>query len=88
MFDNLAVTFYNNVVAAYDEYVAHRDLPEAGRDKHLRTAVAAATALYHFREHLPASLSAALAGCCNHARPQSLGHAAQGRWRVRLERPT
>lgn len=57
MFDNLAVTFYNNVVAAYDEYVAHRDSPAAGRDRHLRTAVEAATALYHFREHLPDSLS-------------------------------
>lgn len=60
MFDDLAVTFYNNVVAAYDEYAAHRDSPEAGRDKHLRTAVAAATALYHFRKHLPASLNAAM----------------------------
>lgn len=60
MFDNLAVTFYNNVVAAYDEYVSHRDSAEAGRDKHLRTAVAAASALYHFREHLPASLNAAM----------------------------
>ena len=58
MFDNLAATFYNNVVAAYDEYVDHRDSTTAGRDRHLRTAVAAATALYHFREHLPDSLRA------------------------------
>ena len=60
MFDDLAVTFYNNVVATYDEYVAHRVSPEAGRDRHLRTAVAAAAALYHFREHLPASLNAGM----------------------------
>jgi len=60
MFDDLAATFYNNIVAAYDEYVGHRDSPEAGRDKHLRTAVAAAIALYHFREHLPASLNTAI----------------------------
>lgn len=58
VFDNLAVTFYNNVIAAYDEYVEHRDSPAAGRDRHLRTAVATATALYHFREHLPESLGA------------------------------
>lgn len=58
MFDDLAVTFYNNVVAAYDEYVAHRDSSAAGRDRHVRTAVAAATALYHFREHLPDGLRA------------------------------
>jgi hypothetical protein len=60
MFDDLAVTFYNNVVASYDEYAAHRDSPAAGRDRHLRTAVAAATALYHVREHLPPSLSASM----------------------------
>lgn len=58
VFDNLAATFYNNVVAAYDEYIVHRDSSAAGRDRHLRTAVTAATALYHFREHLPDSLRA------------------------------
>ena len=58
VFDNLAIVFYNNVVAAYDEYVEHRDAPAAGQYRHLRTALAAATALYHFREHLPDSLSA------------------------------
>jgi hypothetical protein len=56
MFDDLAATFHHNVVAAYDEYVAQRDIKSAGRDRHLRTAVAAAVALYHFREHLPAGL--------------------------------
>lgn len=56
MFGNLSLTFYNNVVAAYEEYAQHRDAPAAGRDRHLRTALAASTALYHFREHLPEGL--------------------------------
>lgn len=58
MFYSAADTFYKNVVAAYDEYVAHRDSCEAGQEQHLRTAVGAAVALYHFREHLPAGLKA------------------------------
>ncbi|MBA3879269.1 MAG: hypothetical protein C0500_06100 [Sphingobium sp.] len=58
VFDSLAATFYHNVVAAYDEYVEHRDSTSAGRDRHLRTAVNAAIALYHFREHLPDILRA------------------------------
>jgi hypothetical protein len=60
MFDDVAVMFYNNVVEAYGEYVAHRDSREAGRDRHLRTAIAASTALYHFREYLPAHLRASV----------------------------
>lgn len=58
MFYSAADTFYKNVVAAYDEYVGRRDNNEAGQDQHLRTAVAAATSLYHFREHLPPGLKA------------------------------
>lgn len=58
MFGDLAVTFYNNVVEAYDDYASHRDSPSAGRDRHLRTALEIATSLYHFREHLPERLSA------------------------------
>jgi hypothetical protein len=60
MFDDPVLTFYNNVVAAYDEYAAQRDSETAGRDRHLRTAVAAASVLYHFREHLPPSLRASV----------------------------
>lgn len=56
MYRSVASNFYHNVVAAYDEYAANRDSPHSGRDKHLRTAIAAATALYHFREHLPGEL--------------------------------
>jgi hypothetical protein len=54
LFDDVAAIFYNNVVSAYEDYVAHRDSGSAGRDAHLRSAIEAATALFHFREHLPA----------------------------------
>lgn len=58
MYRSVAANFYHNVVAAYDEYTTNRDSPNSGRDKHLRTAIAVATALYHFREHLPGDLRA------------------------------
>ncbi len=54
MFDDVASIFYNSVIPAYEDYVAHRDGSSAGRDRHLRSAVETATALFHFREHLPA----------------------------------
>ena len=53
MFDDLASMFYNNVVAAYGAYVTSRDSDLSGRSSHTRTAIDAATALFHFREHLP-----------------------------------
>lgn len=53
MFDSLAATFYEKVVGAYDAYIAERDANSSGRYRHLRTALAAASELYHFREHLP-----------------------------------
>lgn len=58
MFHSPAHTFYQNVVPTYDEYVRHRDALVGGYGQHLRTAIAAATALYHFREHLPPELAA------------------------------
>ncbi len=57
MFDDLGALFMNSVVAAYDDYVAKRDATKSGRDKHLRAAIELATALFHFREHLPAQLA-------------------------------
>lgn len=45
--------FYHEVVAAYDEYVAARDRGVSGRLQHRRAALNVATALFHFREHLP-----------------------------------
>jgi hypothetical protein len=53
MFDDLASLFYHNVVSAYDQYAAIRDENTSGRNRHTRAAIEAATALYHFREHLP-----------------------------------
>lgn len=46
--------FYNNVVVAYDGYATNRDSDISGRSSQMRTAIEAATALFHFREHLPA----------------------------------
>ena len=53
MFDDLASLFYHNVVSAYDQYVSVRDGNTSGRNRHTRTALETATALFHFREHLP-----------------------------------
>lgn len=54
MFQNLAVYFYENVVASYEAYVREREADTSGRFRHLRTAVQCASVLYHFREHLAA----------------------------------
>jgi hypothetical protein len=81
MFDSLANTFYLNTVAAYDEYVKHRDANVAGLDRHTRAAVAAAIALYHFREHLPAemrpSVQAAIEACPEYALIQGVANAGK-----------
>jgi hypothetical protein len=53
VFDDLASLFYHNVVSAYDQYVAIRDGNTSGRSRHTHTALEAAAALFHFREHLP-----------------------------------
>jgi len=54
MFQNLAVYFYQNVVASYEAYVREREAETSGRFRHLRTAVQCASVLFHFREHLTA----------------------------------
>lgn len=81
MFDNLANTFYLNAVAAYDEYVKHRDANVAGLDRHTRSAVAAAIALYHFREHLPAGIRPTVQGateaCPEYALIQGVANAGK-----------
>ena len=51
MFDDLPSLFYQDVVSTYD--VAARDGNTAGRSHQTRTALDAAAALFHFREHLP-----------------------------------
>lgn len=53
MFDDLAAYFHENVVAAYEEYLHIRATQKAGRSSDVRSGITAASALYHFREHLP-----------------------------------
>ncbi len=53
MFDDVAGLFYENVLASYANYVEQRDKSTSGRSKLTRTAIEAATALFHFREHMP-----------------------------------
>jgi len=55
MFDDLSAYFHEHVVAAYVHYRKTRDEPKAGVSRDLQAAAAAANALFHFREHLPAS---------------------------------
>jgi hypothetical protein len=53
MFHNIYSYYHENVVASYNAY---RDLCEdgiAGGSRDLRTALTAASALFHFRDHLP-----------------------------------
>lgn len=53
MFDDIAAYFHENVVESYITYRNIRKIKEYGLSKDLRSAVIAATALYHLREHLP-----------------------------------
>ncbi len=53
MFDDLPSLFHHNVVSAYDRYASVRDGDISGGDRHTRAALEAATALFHFREHIP-----------------------------------
>jgi hypothetical protein len=53
MFDDPAAMFYENVASAYQTYVDQRNSNTSGRHQHLRNALEAAAALFHFREHLP-----------------------------------
>lgn len=54
MFDDLATHFCDYVVGSFEEYGATKASGIAGRTRDTRAAVRAPTALYHFREHLPA----------------------------------
>lgn len=56
MFDDVAALSHENAVAAYQAYIDARTSPTTGRSQDLRLALAAAAALYHFREHLPKKL--------------------------------
>ena len=52
MFDDLAAYFHENVVASYLVYREVRENESYGLSKDTRTAVNAATSLYHLREHI------------------------------------
>ncbi len=57
MFDDLAAYYHENVVSAFVDY---RDTSKdglAGRSRDLRSALIAATALFHLREHLPKTVA-------------------------------
>jgi hypothetical protein len=56
MFDDVSAYFHENVVQAYDDYLATRASGVAGRSVDVRDAVIAAGALFHFREFLPSPL--------------------------------
>jgi hypothetical protein len=51
--EKLYAFFYETVVLAYDAYKTLRREPKAGTHNDLKSALTAATAAYHFREHLP-----------------------------------
>lgn len=48
--------FVHNVAATYDYYARVRDGNTSGRLQHRRAAIDVSLALYHLREHLPASI--------------------------------
>ncbi len=55
MFDGTRNFFVENVLPSYEEYIRQRQRPIAGESQDLRLAVNAATALYHFWDHIPVS---------------------------------
>src|SRR5881394_643438 len=66
MFDDIAALFHENVIAAYERYLETKESNVAGRSRDLVDALSAATALYHFREHLPAVLAKTRHQIANH----------------------
>lgn len=55
MFDDIAAYFYENVVRSFNEYNRTKTSGVAGGSNDIRTAMAAASALFHLRDHLPQS---------------------------------
>jgi hypothetical protein len=53
MFDHLATYFYEYVVQAFRDYHDAKANGTAGRSRDIKAALAAASALFHLREHLP-----------------------------------
>lgn len=57
MFDDIAAYYHEAVVAAFVEYRDTSKNGLAGRSRDLRGALAAASALFHLREHLPSPIA-------------------------------
>lgn len=53
MFNDLAAYFYENVVSSFLEYREIKASGTAGGSRDIRSALVAASALFHIREHLP-----------------------------------
>jgi len=87
LFDDLVAMFYENVVAAYSAYATQREGSTAGRSGHLRASIEVATALFHFREHLPSPPTRAqvVAACPDYRLIADVVNAAKHRV---LSRPT
>lgn len=68
MFDDLTAYFHENVESSFKDYRDVKQLGTAGRSRDIKTALIAATSLYHLREHLPAGYSltrAAISSQCS-----------------------
>jgi hypothetical protein len=57
MFDDVAALFRENVVETFENYLDTKRSERAGKSRDLQSALSAATAMYHFREHLPKTYS-------------------------------
>jgi hypothetical protein len=55
MFDDLTAYYHENVVSAYIDYRDIKSSDTAGRSRDIRSAIIAASALFHLREHLPST---------------------------------
>jgi hypothetical protein len=89
LFDDLNGLFYENLLPAYDAFRNSLRRNDSGRNVRLRTTIDAATALFHFREHLPAehqkSRKAVTAGCPDYRLVADVANAAKHR---DIDRPT
>jgi len=54
MFDDITAYFHENILISYLEYTKVKKSGVSGQSKDLRTALNAASALHHLREHIPA----------------------------------
>jgi hypothetical protein len=89
LFDDLNGYFHENLVPAYDAFRESYRRNDSGRNIRLRTAVDAATALFHFREHIPAphtkSRSSVTTECADYALIADVANASKHK---ELNRPT